>query len=145
MKRRPAVTGASAVELRHYRVFLSHATHDKWIAEVIKEKIEAMLPRVYVWIDNRDIAGGDRIPDEIQEAIFDCDELVVLATPASKDRSWITLEIGAAWGLKKRIIPLCYHVEPETLNDVIRNLRAYQLHEFDAFLTDLGKRIGETP
>jgi hypothetical protein len=145
MKKKPLSASDPAKEPHGYLIFLSHATHDKWIAEVVREKILAKFIHVRVWLDNRDIAGGDRIPDEIQRAIRECDELIVLATPASQDRPWITLEIGAAWGLQKRIVPLCYHVEPETLNAVVRDLRAYPLHEFDAFLDDLGKRMGDRP
>lgn len=131
---------------RVYRVFLSHATYDKWIAEVIHEKIEAAIPRVKVWRDDRDIRGGDRIPDEIRESLRDCDEVLVLVTPESWKRIWIQVEVGAAWGLGKRLVPVFYHVDPGEMFNILKERRGYHLHEFAGYLEDLKSRAaGRVP
>lgn len=140
MKRKSAASPPTAHPEGKYLVFLSHATHDKWIAEVVQEKIEAGCPRIKVWRDDRDINGGDRIPDAILEAITSCRELLVLVTPASRDRVWVQLEVGAAWGLRKRVVPLFYHVDPASMFDVLKERRGYQLQEMRECIRGLQER-----
>ena len=79
---------------RDYQVFLSHATADKWLAKTLCEKIEETGAKTFR--DDRDIAGGDDIPDEIRDNIFRSSEFLVLLTPESVDRRWVNMEIGAA-------------------------------------------------
>ncbi len=81
-----------------YQVFVSHATADKWLAATFCEKIEATGASTFR--DDRDINGGDDIPEEIRTQIKQSRELVVLLTPESADRPWVLLEVGAAWGWK---------------------------------------------
>ncbi len=78
-----------------YQVFISHATADKWLAKVLCEKIEAT--GAITFRDDRDIQGGDDIPDEIRRRIKQSKEIVVLLTPQSVGRQWVILEVGAAW------------------------------------------------
>src|SRR5438105_15148935 len=86
-----------------YQVFVSHATPDKWLATIFCEKIEAAGASTFR--DDRDINGGDDIPEEIRNHIKQSRELVVLLTPESADRPWVLLEVGAAWGWRRRIVP----------------------------------------
>ena len=126
-----------------YRVFLSHATYDKWVANKVREELEA-AEGVEVFQDDRDIRGGDNIPDAIQDAIRDSHELAVLFTPQSVERLWVILEIGMAMGVRIRIVPLLHHVEPEQMPPNLTNQRAYRLEELDEYLSDLSARSKET-
>src|SRR6476659_6137871 len=78
-----------------YQVFVSHATSDKWIAKTICEKLESI--GAVTFRDDRDINGGDDIPDEIRKQIKKSRELVVLITPHSLGRPWVLLQVGGAW------------------------------------------------
>ena len=62
-----------------YHVFVSHATADKWLATVLCEKIE--LTGAGTFRDDRDIDGGDDIPDRIRGEIKRSNEMVILLTP----------------------------------------------------------------
>lgn len=126
---------------REYRVFVSHATTDKWLATTLCEKIEAA--GAVTFRDDRDIDGGDDIPDAIREAIASSSELLVLLTPASVNRPWVLLEVGAAWfnGPTMRIIAVRQHIEIEPIPDMLKSKKVYDLNEFDRYLADLGKRI----
>jgi TIR domain len=64
-------------------------TADKWIAKIVCEKIEATGATSFR--DDRDIAGGDDIPEEIRRQIRQSKEMVVLLTPASVEPQWVTL------------------------------------------------------
>src|SRR5687768_4676532 len=94
-------------------VFISHATADKWLAMVLCAKIEAAGAKTFR--DDRDINGGDDIPDAIREAITRADEMVVLLTPASVNRPWVLMEVGAAWQRGIRIVAIRQHIEFEPI------------------------------
>src|SRR5882724_13103493 len=109
---------------RPYQIFVSHATADKWLATTICEKIEATGASTFR--DDRDIDGGDDIPERIRAEIKRSRELVVLLTPNSVNRPWVLFEVGAAWGLGKaiRIVPILYHVEVDSIPGIIKSKKA---------------------
>ena len=124
-----------------FQVFVSHATSDKWLAVTLCEKIEATGASTFR--DDRDIDGGDDIPEEIRSQIKQSRELVVLLTPDSVDRPWVLLEVGAAWGWRKnyRIVPVLCHVTVDAIPDIIKGKKAFHLNEFDQYLKELRKRV----
>lgn len=124
-----------------YQVFVSHATADKWIAKVICEKIEAR--GVTTFRDDRDIDGGDDIPDEILRQIKRSKEIVVFLTPQSENRPWINLEVGAAWALQQRIriIPVLCHLAVDVIPDMLKRKKAIPLNDFDNYLNELTTRV----
>lgn len=122
-----------------YQVFVSHATADKWVARTICEKIEAVGASTFR--DDRDIDGGDDIPERLREEIERSAELLVLLTPISVNRPWVLLEVGAAWNGGKWIVPICYHVEADKIPSILAKRKAYWLNDFDRYLDDLRRRV----
>ena len=93
---------------RRYRVFVSHAGDDSWLAEQIARRIEEAGGSAF--LDRRDIAAGDDFKQRIHEEIPKCDELLALFTPWSRRRAWVRHEIGMADMLDKRIVCVFYKV-----------------------------------
>lgn len=126
---------------RMYQVFVSHASTDEWIAKTICEKIERAGARSF--LDKRDIASGDEIPDEIWEAIRRSQEFLVLLTPDSVDRPWVLLEIGMFLGRRKngRIIAVRCHVDVDRIPDMIKSKKAISINDVDDYLADLAARV----
>lgn len=124
-----------------YLVFVSHATVDKWIAKTICEKLEAVGAATFR--DDRDIDGGDDIPERIRREIIRSNELIVLLTPESVDRPWVLFEVGAAWGRKQnaKIIAVLCHVEVDTIPDLIKSKKAVPINSFDEYLMELKHRV----
>ncbi len=124
-----------------YQVFVSHATADKWIATTFCEKIDSLGASTFR--DDRDINGGDSIPEAIRTEIQVSRELVVLLTPDSIERPWVLLEVGAAWGRRKdyRIVPVLCHVSFDAIPDIIEGKKAFHINDFDKYLTELKRRI----
>lgn len=124
-----------------YQVFVSHATADKWVAKVICEKIDATGASTFR--DDRDIDGGDDIPEEIRRQIKRSQEMVVLLTPESVGRAWVLLEVGAAWGWRKnfRIMPILYHVGIDQVPDVIKDKKAININDFDRYTREISARV----
>ena len=129
-------------EVARTRFFVSHATADKWLAKTLCEKIEETGADTFR--DDRDIAGGDDIPEVIRQEIIRSNEMLVVMTPESVDRRWVLLEVGAAWGRRRhsRIVAVLCHVQVDTIPDMIASKKAVPLNEFDDYLRDLKKRVG---
>lgn len=132
---------SSVKSKRDYQVFVSHATADKWIAKVICEKTEGTGASTFR--DDRDINGGDDIPEEIRQQIKRSQEMVVVLTPESVGRQWVLLEVGAAWGWRKnfRIVAVLVHVGTEPIPEIIKSKKAININEFDNYLSELRKRV----
>jgi hypothetical protein len=140
MSKRKRATPRPSGEKPH-QVFVSHATSDKWLAKVLRDKIEAT--GAVSFRDDRDINGGDDIPEEIRRQIKRSREIVVLLTPESINRTWVTLEVGAAWGRSKsmRILIVMCHVSVDPIPDMIKNKKAVPLNEIDQYLNELAHRV----
>ena len=98
------------------------------------------------FIDVNDIAAGDDLKRRIREEIARTDELVVLFTAWSSQRSWLWVEIGAAWILEKRVVAILYevsrgHLENDGGRAVLEGLNFCELNEFDIYLQELSRRI----
>ena len=95
--------------------------------------------------DDRDINGGDDIPEAIRTQIKQSRELVVLLTPESVDRPWVLLEVGAAWCWRRnyRIVPVLCHVTVDAIPDMIKATKGFHMNDFDQYLTELQKRVKE--
>ncbi len=141
-KKKPSSGKTKGGREKPYQVFVSHATADKWLAKTVCEKIEAGAG-ASTFRDDRDIHGGDDIPEEIRRQIKQSKEIVVLLTPESIDRQWVTLEVGAAWGWSQRmrIVILMCHVSVDPIPDMMKNKKAISLNEFDHYLSELASRV----
>ena len=93
--------------------------------------------------DDREIGGGDEIPEKIRREINRSNEMVVLITPESVDRPWVLVEMGAAWGRRKsaRIIPVLCHVAADRMPSMISAKKAVQINAFDEYLDELRRRV----
>jgi TIR domain len=138
---RAGMPKANTSKLRPYQVFVSHATADKWLATTLCEKIEAVGASTFR--DDRDIDGGDDIPERIRSEIKRSRELVVLLTPHSVNRPWVLLEVGAAWGWRKsvRITPILCHVEVDPIPGLIKSKKAIQLNDCTDLFAEIKKRV----
>ena len=127
-----------------YRVFVSHATADKWLATVLCEKIEETGAKTFR--DDRDIDGGDDIPDAIRQQIVHCNEMVVLLTPESVNRPWVLFEVGAAWGRRRnsRIIAVLCHVQVDSIPGMIASKKAVPINQFDQYQRELKQRVSRS-
>jgi hypothetical protein len=139
--RRATSNGSRRKPRPPYQVFVSHATADKWIARMLCERIEATGATTFR--DDRDIKGGDDIPEEIRLEIKRSRELVVLLTPESVNRPWVLVEVGAAWGRSRntRILAVLCHVAFDRIPDMIKSKKAINLNDFDTYMVELAKRV----
>ena len=128
-----------AIGRPEYLIFISHSSEDRWIARQMAAIIERKAKRygVRTFLDDVDLAGGDRIPDEIRRQVESCDEFLVILTPPSIARQWVLIELGAAWGRHKRLTAVTDKLADAELPDIIRQNKAYDLNDFDRFVAEL--------
>ncbi len=125
-----------------YLVFISYSSKDKWIARQLARLIESAGARLGIrtFLDEKDIQGGESIPETIREALEHCDEFLILLTPHSINRPWVLIELGAAWGQRKHVVAIVSHLVPAKLPAVIAMDRAVDLNDFDTYLAQLLNR-----
>lgn len=130
---------------KSYLLFISHSEKDRWIAKQMATIIEEKGRDydVKTFLDEKDIAGGESIPESIRRNIQECDEFIVLLSRYSIDRPWVLIEIGAAWVLGKRIIAIIDKVTPEEMPDIIAPYKAIDLNSFEEYLEQLITRVKE--
>lgn len=98
---------------------------------------------VRTFLDEKDIEGGESIPESIRKSIRECDEFLVLLSRNSIDRPWVLMEIGAAWALEKRIVAITDKVTPEEMPGTIISVKAIDLNNFEDYLEQVLKRAKE--
>lgn len=108
------------------------------MATTFCEKLEAVGATTFR--DDRDIDGGDAIPDRLRREIQQSDEFLVLLTPVSVNRPWVLLETGAAWDRQLRIVAVRYHIEVDLIPAILKDKKSIHLNEFDAYLAEVRKR-----
>ncbi len=125
---RPRKTASAAP----YRLFFSYSHHNRWIArQCVRLLKEAGGGAISVFLAEIDIPGGELIAATVRDSIGECDEVLVLLTPHSRDSDWVLFEIGAAWGLGKRVVSVLDRVDPRGLPDLVRLFKAFDLNDFD--------------
>lgn len=123
-----------------YLVFVSHSSHDAWIARVIVEKIEALGAEC--WLDEKDLAGGDVIVEDIRRGINACDEALILISPNSVKSKWVPFEIGGLRQLEKHVTPIFNNVKPQQM-DPLKDIKGTDINNFEQFLAQLKRRISD--
>jgi TIR domain len=132
-----------------YRVFISHASDDLWVAERIAEKIEQTGATTF--LDRRDIATGDDWMKRLRDEVKACDDLVALYTPWSKARSWLKHEMGMAFGFEKRIVCVFYRVvlkdfdKDEEGRGLLQGQNIIEINRLADYLKELKARTGTDP
>ncbi|MFY9607980.1 MAG: toll/interleukin-1 receptor domain-containing protein [Blastocatellia bacterium] len=130
------------VKARSYAVFISHSSSDLWIAEQVAKLVGGLGAKV--WLDKKDLKGGDVMADAIIGGIDACDEALVLVSPKSVKSHWVIYEIGAVSGQHKRVTPILNQVDPNAIAPM-KGVKSIDLNQFDDFLIQLKKRVNEQP
>jgi tetratricopeptide (TPR) repeat protein len=108
---------ADSAESCATKLFLSHSTHDDAIARMLQRALGDLGQDV--WIDSRELRGGDPLTAEIQQAIEDAAGYAVVISPASLQSSWVSKELRHALEVRQRKLRAgtIYPVIPLLLDD----------------------------
>lgn len=123
---------------REYRVFLSHSSQDRWICEVMREKMEEQ--NVRAWLDVFDLPGGANLKARIKEGMLNSDECLILLSPASRHSDWVRHEAGMSHILDRWTTVILLHVTEADIPETFRDLKYLSINEFPAYLEQLVAR-----
>jgi hypothetical protein len=120
-------------------IFISHASTDKPVANLLKQEIEVVFgDAVEVFVSSLpgSIEPGSDWLKTIQKKLDVATIVVVLITPISIHRPWIWFEIGASWlkmiEKRRKIYPLCApEIELGSLPEPLSRLQALSLGKTD--------------
>jgi hypothetical protein len=130
-----------------YTVFISHSSDDTWVARQLSSSFEKVNAKTF--LDEANIAVGAKFEDEILEALQKADELVALITPWALNRTYVWLEVGAAWYKNIPIIILLLGVTPaEFIQKVnipvdLKERNLIPLNNVDRYIRELGERVDQ--
>jgi hypothetical protein len=132
-----------------YKIFVSHGSNDLWLASQIAKEIQAL--GIVTFLDETNIPKGS--PDYkkiIRDEISASNELIALFTPWSSMRSWVWIEIGAAWNREIPILAVFYGMNVNDLDKtgqgkaILEDINIINLNEFDAYMGQLSSRVKGT-
>src|SRR5713101_9660643 len=92
-------------------VFISHATGDDACVKELRLALEGL--HIPVWVDSRNLRGGNALAPEIAQAIEQARQVIVILSPRTINSPWVRREIRQALQVQKsrqadgyRVIPL---------------------------------------
>ncbi len=127
------------------KVFISHSTTDTWVATQMANHIESTGASTF--LDDKDIAVGEKFPNTLKAELNSADELVALLTPWAVKSKFVWMEIGVAWG---REIPIAGLLHGITLEKVLEHeqhrlllggTNLQPLNSFPRYVKELSTRI----
>ena len=134
-----------AEETSERLVFISHASEDTWIAQQIAREVTSRGARPF--LDQADIDVGAEFEDDIRLFLEKANELIVLFTPWSLERSYVWAEIGAAWIRRIPIVvvllgltPADFQIRPNT-PVFLKKRDIIQLNQIGQYLDQLQERV----
>jgi len=108
-----------------YDIFLSYTHKDAEIAASIATKLNNAGYRCFM--AEKEILPAQEWSSAIHDAIVKSKVLFILITPRSKNSLWVAAEAGAAWALKKEVVPALMFVEPDELIEIINRWQSFSV------------------
>ncbi|MGH7492396.1 MAG: toll/interleukin-1 receptor domain-containing protein [bacterium] len=92
-------------------IFISHASKDDPFVKELRIALESLnLP---AWVDSRNLRGGNKLAPEIDKAIEEARQIIVVLSPNTVNSPWVRKEISKALEIEKhrqaegyRVVPL---------------------------------------
>jgi hypothetical protein len=90
-------------------VFISHTSADDDFVAELRQRLTAQS--VPVWVDSRNLRGGDTLAPEIERAITAASHVVVVLSTATVNSEWVSREVVKALEVKGaradyRVVPV---------------------------------------
>ncbi len=135
-------------DIEGFKVFISHGAVDSWVAQQMGRRIREDCG-ASTFLDVDDVSSGDSFKQRIHAELCKVHELVALFTPWSARRSWVWIEVGAAWAQEKRVVAVLHGLSVAEFAEIaggkaiFENLHIIHLNDFDRYLTELRARVLE--
>lgn len=123
-----------------YSVFISSTHADLELARDLSRRLKDVGVRVYPV--EKSSTEGSNILSKFKKELHEADEVVVLLTGNSVNSPGLISEMGAAFGLNKRVTPVLVNVEGSDLPSFITR-SAVKFADLPQYISDLKRRAEE--
>src|SRR5437764_14322623 len=113
-------------QLPEVQLFVSHSSLDKALATAFVNLTLTVFDGVRranvlcTAVDGHKLAFGD-VPGDVLSRKLKTSLVVCLLTPNSMKSPWVLFELGAAWGLSKRVMPILVGLTPAELPAALKS------------------------
>ncbi|HYO16372.1 MAG TPA: toll/interleukin-1 receptor domain-containing protein [Thermoanaerobaculia bacterium] len=122
-----------------YHVFVSSMSNERDLAEDLAQRIRKAGAEVVVWSDTvLRGARGEWVDLALRRELRKADEVILILTERSLDSPDLLFELGAAFSLHKRVIPLLVGVGE--VPSLIRQFPYVRYNDLHAYLSGLEHR-----
>jgi hypothetical protein len=97
-----------------FRLFISHSSQDDGFVREMQQALGNLKQNV--WIDSRQLRGGDPLWQEIQKGIEEASAYAVLVSVSALQSKWVGKELRQALEVQKRRGKAEFPVIPLSLN-----------------------------
>jgi hypothetical protein len=129
-----ATPAATQVATPRQHIFLSHAAADVALAAFFEEQVNAAIPCAEVFRTTRvgQIPSGLPWFEHITSHLKTARQYLVLLTPLSHSRPWVSFETGAAWMTgRKLVLVAAGGISPSSVAEPLRHLQVLSLEDSD--------------
>lgn len=121
-----------------FDAFLSYSSNNTPEAELIHAK--AVETGLKVFMAPKRLLPGDDFAEEIRASLEGSRELWLLLSPQSVNSEWVISEWGAAWVLRRTIVPILHRCEPSLLPERLARFHCIDLHRIDELISSRQQR-----
>lgn len=125
-----------------YKIFISATYKDLDLARDLARRLEGA--GVEVFEVGKSVAAGEAFGTKITRALQESDEIIVIFTANSIDNPNLIYELGAAFGLHKRVTPVVVGVQTTELPPMIQDLPYVKYSDVEDYIAKLAKRAQAT-
>jgi TIR domain len=116
-----------------FDAFLSYSSSNSTEADLVYSRAAAAGLRVFM--APKQLLPGDDFAEEIRCSLEGARELWLLLSPQSARSEWVISEWGAAWVLRRPIVPILHRCEPNLLPERISRFHCIDLHKIDELIS----------
>ncbi|MBI3536714.1 MAG: toll/interleukin-1 receptor domain-containing protein [Chloroflexi bacterium] len=121
-----------------YKVFISSLSEDKDLANDLARRLKQA--GAVVFLAEASIRAGENIAIKINEGLRESDEVIVLFSASSIDSPWVLSEMGAAFGLHKKVTPVIVGINENELPPLVKKLSYIRYPDVENHFAKLGSK-----
>lgn len=122
-----------------YQVLISSAPKDRDLAENIAQSVREI--GAHVLSVEQTPARGEAVDFDLRRALQKADEVILVLTDRSLDNPYLLYEMGAAFSLHKRVIPILVGVEEEEIPSLVAQFQYVRYADLRGYLSQLEQRV----
>ena len=120
------------------KIFISHSSGDKWVAQKISEEIQELARKRFLMLR---IFNGRRFDEKIRRQLAESDQILFIISATALRSQWVMMELGAARTMRKRLALILVGVSPNELPSPINRHLARDINEIHSYYDEVRARL----